>query len=92
MDVKEAVKVAKSYVADVFGDEGLTNLGLEEVERGEGAEAWRVTVGFSRPWNTLRNPYTMVTGELAPRRSYKVVSLRDNGEVISVKQRVRDSE
>ena len=87
MNVKEAVRAAKSYVADVFGEEGLTNLGLEEVERDEGAGAWRVTVGFSRPWNSVRNPLTAITGDAAPRRTYKVVSIRDDGEVLSVKRR-----
>ncbi len=85
MDVKEAVKVAKTYVADVFGDEGLFNLGLEEVEHD--ADVWRVTLGFSRPWNTVRNTMTLITGETAPRRSYKVVSINEDGEIVSVRNR-----
>ena len=32
MDVKEAVNTAKAYVAELFANEGLSNLGLEEVE------------------------------------------------------------
>jgi hypothetical protein len=32
VDVKEAVKLAKEHVLELFDDEKLTNLGLEEVE------------------------------------------------------------
>lgn len=89
MDVKEAVKAAKTYIADLFAEEGLSDLGLEEVEREPSDNGWRVTVGFSRPLNTVRNPLTLMTGDAAPRRSYKVVIIRDDGEVLSVKQRDR---
>jgi len=58
MDVKEAVKRAKQYVAELYEEEGLVNLGLEEIEFDEKAGLWRVTLGFSRPWNTLRNALT----------------------------------
>ena len=87
MDVKEAVKAAKIYVSDIFSEEGLSNLGLEEIERDEAIGAWRVTLGFSRPWNTVRNAMTMIAGDVASRRTYKVVSILDDGVVISVKRR-----
>ena len=32
MDVKQAVRVAKGYVLDLFRDEGVMDIGLEEVE------------------------------------------------------------
>lgn len=87
MDVKEAVKAAKAYIADVFHDEGISNLGLEEIERDEYSNSWKVTLGFSRPWNTVRNTLTMITGDSAAKRSYKVVLIDDDGRVTSVKQR-----
>ena len=31
MDVKEAVRTAKEYLAEIFADEGIANVGLEEV-------------------------------------------------------------
>ena len=49
MDVKEAAKLAKDYVADLFRDEGISNVGLEEIELH--GQTWEVTVGFSRPWD-----------------------------------------
>ena len=36
MDVKEAAKLAKEYVADLFADEGIANVGLEEIQEGRG--------------------------------------------------------
>ena len=32
MDVKEAVRTAKSQVAEIFSDESIVDVGLEEVE------------------------------------------------------------
>ena len=58
MDVKDAVNAAKTYVAQLFADEGLSNLGLEEVEFDDGSGAWRVTVGFSRPWDRWKYPHS----------------------------------
>jgi hypothetical protein len=88
MDVKEAVKRAKNYVTDLFAEENITSLGLEEIEHNSQAGVWEVTLGFSRPWNTQRNALTMVTGEPAVRRVYRVIEVRDiDGEVLSVKRR-----
>jgi hypothetical protein len=88
MDVKDAVKRAKSYVAELFAEEGLMNLGLEEIEHDDVAGTWDVTLGFSRPWNTARNALTALTGDTAARRTYRVVKVRDaDGEVLSVKRR-----
>jgi hypothetical protein len=84
MDVKEAVKLAMKYVADLFEEEQIENLGLEEVEFEDGTDSWHVTIGFSRPWDhvsglALRNTLN---------RSYKVVAINNStGIVLSVKNR-----
>lgn len=81
MDVKQAVEVAKNHVEDLFGEEDIINMGLEEVELDEEG-SWRITIGFSRPWD--RNVGSILSGENA--RSYKIVILRDeDGRVLSVK-------
>ena len=49
MDVKEAVRTAKQYMTNVFANEGLGDLGLEEVVFDDDKKEWRITVGFSRP-------------------------------------------
>lgn len=88
MDVKEAVARAKQHIADLYADEQISNLGLEEVEFYEADKTWSVTVGFSRPWDSIRNVVTAISGDVTPRRSYKVVKISDaSGGVLSVKAR-----
>lgn len=88
MDVKEAVARAKQYVADLYADEQISNLGLEEVEFCDPDKTWSVTVGFSRPWDDVRNVVTAISGDATPRRSYKVVKISEaSGQVLSVKAR-----
>lgn len=87
MEVKSAVRLAKSYISDLLAEEGITNLGLEEIQYDEDARVWRVTLGFSRPWNTVRNALTAISGESAPKRAFRVVSIKDSGEVVSVLRR-----
>ena len=50
MTVVEAVKKSKSYVNELFGPEGISDLGLEEVEYDDSSNSWLVTLGFNRPW------------------------------------------
>ena len=57
MDAKGACHKAKDYIADLFADEGVTNIGLEEVEFESTSNSWRITISFSRPWDH-KNPLT----------------------------------
>lgn len=88
VDVKTVARTAKNYVTDLFADEEITNVGLEEVEFDEGQDRWIVTVGFSRPWDQ-RNALTAALGEGSPGRSYKVLQIADtDGCVLSLKDRL----
>ncbi len=87
IDVKSAVSRAKAFVQDLFAEEGLSNLGLEEIERDDPAGVWRVTVGFSRPWNTVKDALSALSGTAVQKRAYRVVLIKDSGEVVSVKRR-----
>jgi hypothetical protein len=89
MDVKEAVAAAKKYVGELFAQEGITNLGLEEVEFDEQAGEWRVTIGFSRPWDSIIGWAALAPQQQTnPRRSYKVVRISDaTGAAMSVRDR-----
>lgn len=49
MEVKDAMKIAKDYGNEVFADEQVTNLGLEETEYDAATGHWTITLGFSRP-------------------------------------------
>ena len=65
MNVKEAAKLAKEYVADLFADEGIANVGLEEIQLGSDGHFWKVTVGFSRPWGPWWAGYHHLRAERA---------------------------
>ncbi len=87
LDMKEAAVLAKGYIADLFAPEEITNIGLEEIEFDLETGHWRVTVGFSRPWDRIKNK-TVASSLGYPRsaRSYKVVSIKDDtSNVESVK-------
>jgi hypothetical protein len=83
MNVKEAVKLAKQHILDLFADENITNLGLEEVEYDEAIQEWTVTIGFSRPWDEPRNTLASLAESNLPRRSYKIVRIYDQSEMVS---------
>lgn len=88
MDAKEAVKSAKRYVSEMLSEEGIVNLGLEEIERDDSEKTWNVTVGFSRPWNTAKGPLSTLSGEIPARRAYRVIRIRESdGEVLSMKRK-----
>jgi len=47
-----------------------------------------ITLGFSRPWNSVRNAFTAISGEPAPRRAYRVIAVKEpNGEIVSMTRR-----
>lgn len=88
MQVKEAVALAKQHVRELFAEEQIRNLGLEEVEFDDGSSTWSITVGFSRPWDQ-GGLFAEAAAELAPRkRDYKIVRIADaDARVLSVKNR-----
>ena len=87
MDVKEAVQTAKKYIAELFTEETITDVGLEEVKFDDTSNNWEVTVGFSRPWQNLSLANAL--GNRHQTRSYKLVCINDDsGQVLSLKDRV----
>ena len=76
MNVKEAVGIAKAYVMELFADEQITKVGLEEVKFDGCTDDWKITIGFSRPWD-LKNTLTAARFEDPSGRSYKVVAIDD---------------
>lgn len=90
MDVKQAVQTAKSYVVSLFDEEEITDVGLEEVEFDELSNEWRITIGFSRPWdkeNSVSIPFPY--SDARRPRSYKQVRIdAGDGQVMSLKDRI----
>ncbi len=88
MDVREAVKTAKSYIEDIFADEQIGNLGLEEVDFDDAKRVWKVTIGFTRTWNRQMSALEAALGQ-NPGRSYKTVQINDrDGSVRSMTHRL----
>ena len=88
MEVKEAAQMAKEYLIDLFAGEEITNVGLEEVEFDNMSNDWKITIGFSRPWDQNKGFITAL-GESRPARSYKVIRISDTGShVVSLKDRL----
>lgn len=85
LEVKEAVKLAKTYIADLYDGEDISNIGLEEVDYDD--REWRITIGFFRPWEKPGNIVFSTPERIADfHRTYKVVHIDDDsGRVITVK-------
>lgn len=54
--VKQVVAIAKAWIADVLGTDGLQNVRLEEVRFDDERQVWLVTIGFMRPAVPKRSP------------------------------------
>jgi hypothetical protein len=86
--VKTAVANAKQWLVNVMQEEEVANVGLEEVEFDDEHGLWLITLGFSRPWNSVKNAFTAISGDPAASRSYRVIAVRDpDGVVVSMKRR-----
>ena len=84
MNVREAIATAKQYTREVFADEKIADLGLEEVVRDDEHGVWRITIGFSRPRGVADRSIadtvaalSMLTGEPPKHRLYKVVTIKN---------------
>jgi hypothetical protein len=91
MDAREAVAKAKEHVAALFSDERIQDLGLEEIEYDDTRKRWYITLGFTRPWDTVvaRTMTALSLSSQAMRvpRTYKVVTIGDDGCPLSVRNR-----
>jgi hypothetical protein len=81
VSVKEAVTFAKNAITELYHDDPLRNLALEEIEltTKDGREVWEVTLGFyrvrsvvakSNQLSTIFAPQTEVEN-----RAYKIVEI-----------------
>ena len=93
MDVNQAIASAQAYSAEVYADEAITNLGLEETEYNSTLDQWLITLVFARPWNTPRTRAQEVLenlGGVSPlKRSYKTVFVASTGDIMAMKDRLR---
>jgi hypothetical protein len=89
VDVKEAVALAKTYTQELFVDEKIENLGLEEVEFDDRSGIWSVTIGFSRPFDGPQTGVAAAIAQMSPRkREYKIVRIADaDQKLLAVRNR-----
>jgi hypothetical protein len=80
-DVREAINKALAIVKEIYKDEDISDVELEEIEHD--GEDWLVTVGFTR-----QKQRTILGGLLLPQRTLKVVRIdRTTGEFKGMKIR-----
>lgn len=83
IDVKEAVRLAKVFAADLLAAEKISGLGLEAVERSADGHDWLVTLGFTKRFPSRRRQLIPVPG---PDREYKVFQVDgESGAVVAMK-------
>lgn len=90
IEVKQAVKIAKDYIADLYFEESIADIGLEEVLKDDSGTKWFVTIGFHRQDESdAANKFLKLRN-----RQYKRVEIDDSpnsaepGKVLSVKNRL----
>jgi hypothetical protein len=94
IDVKDAIRRAKTQVAELLEGEAFGQLGLEEVKYDDRDDRWLITLGLNRPWNvekqstsgftaaTLGLPSSTTTRQV---RTYKKVQIDGKtGEFVSM--------
>ena len=86
----QAVRAAKDSIMELFKDEKIARVGLEELEYRAEDGMWEVTIGFDRLWRS-DSPAQLgnvpLPGPPEPNRTYKTVCIRDDGTVVSLKHR-----
>ncbi len=86
---KRGSATAKDYRAELYIDEEVVSIGLEDVRFDYDSDKWFVTIGFSRPWDRKHPLVSALTEAGRPDRSYKEICVDDDsGDVESLKVRV----
>jgi hypothetical protein len=91
MELKDAVRTAKRLIVEIFEEEKIDEIGLEEVEYDDQSDTWHVTIGFRRPWSRSGTPAGPLVGMFpgVHERWYKLVAIRGaDGALLSVKDRI----
>lgn len=91
VDVKEAVRRALAYLRDLYSDEALPNLRLEEVELSDDGRHWLITYGFTAAEQDIESNglWSTVGGSTTrQRRDYKLIQVdAETGVPLSMKIR-----
>ena len=97
IDVTQAVRIAKEYVAKVFESDKIERIAIEEVAFDHENDHWRITIGFVRPWDKdiefdpkwgmggLQLKYQELLQ--STKRTYKVAIITTDGRVMRMENR-----
>ena len=89
MERVEAVHAAKRYAKEIFGDEGISRIRLEEINYDADNEEWRITVGFSYRGTATKLQANLGIDTVYGSRQYKIVHIRDrDGEFAGLTDRM----
>ena len=78
--------MARSYVGEIFKDEPIADIGLEEVEYD--VDHWKITIGFNRIWKVQPPGLAGMLSSSSFQRSFKIVTISDDdGKLVSIKNR-----
>lgn len=80
---KEAIGRAKASVAQLFAEENVEDIRLEEIRFDDRLDCWMITIGFERPRRVSINGIGVDLGR--GQRDYKIVSISDKtGKTVAV--------
>ena len=82
MDAKEAVGLAKAHIRELYAEEEIADLGLEEIQFDDRQGVWSVTLGFSRPWDRPRNPIQTLAPDFHVKRTYKTLRIANDTKLV----------
>ena len=88
IEVKHAVRQAVAFLQEVYGDEAVGDVRVEEVELSEDGSAWHVTLSFAPPSGRSTSSDLAAALGVLTKREYKIVTVSSpTGAVRSMKIR-----
>ena len=90
LNVREAVLKSRNFIKDLYVNEPIGEVRVEEIELEEHEGKWYVTIGFIRLWDRPSSAIAEARGKSKEsNRVHKSVGIRDSdGEVVSMTDRV----
>lgn len=80
MEAKKAISEAKTLLEDLYSEENVSEIRLEEVEFDEASDSWLVTLGIMRPVARRAASNLSISPLETPlKRTYKIVTVPDKG-------------
>jgi len=87
VDIKQAVKIAMEFVTDLYDQDSVKNLLLEEVELSGDEKNYAVTIGFDMGEKQVPAPPSFPSESTPSRRNriYKLILINiDSGKPVSM--------